>query len=832
MTSPSRATTRASLALSCVGSVLLPFATTPAVAQDTASGGDKVLGSMTVTDSAIDQAAAVKQSSPKAVRSVRDTPQTVTVLSKEVLEQQNLLSLKDALSTVPGITFGAGEAGSGYGDSITLRGYSANNDITIDGVRDGAQYSRSDVFNIEQIEVTNGANSVQNGAGAVGGNINLVTKRPLATDQAIFQGGVGTDNYYRATADINQHLTENIAFRLNAMYNHNDIPGRDVEKNDRWGVAPSVTLGIGGPTRMTIEYFHQEEKNIPQFGVPYFSNQFINGPIPGTDRSNYYGYRNIDIQRIHVDQANMIFEHEFTDKISIRNLTRWQQVKQFSRVDGPEGNFCLANGSATGITGAGIACVPANTVVAGVTTVYGARPGYFSPTGGSRGATRDTVNRLAYNQTDLKAVFNTAGVEHTLDLGVSLSRENYSLNTGNSIRNADGSIYVLPLYDIYNPDAITGTNGGGVVYGSNIYTGPLNFIVSARTHARQDDYAFYLFDALKFSEHFELNGGVRWEHSSGYSQTDNLNITGPALGLVSASLATVRNSANLFSFRIGAVYKPVEQVTLYAAYGNSKTPSQSTVNSLGACTIAGVGTATTSTCNTKPEGAKNYEVGVKAELFNGGLLATLALFRNERDSYRVAAGVPGVADQQLDGYSRVNGLSAGLSGNITPAWSITANYTYLKSKLIRSVSRACIAAPGTGACTNSVAFPDPAAGAQLQATPNHSGSIYTAYTLPFGLTLGYGATYQGSFAENLPAIAGPGTLYPAGSLIPVFRSHNYLVHNATISYAFNEKLTAQVNVKNIGDKLYYTRIRSVGVGTGWATPGDARSAVFSLTYKM
>lgn len=821
-----------SLALSCVGTIFLPFGAAHAQSEQSSGQGDRVLRGVTVTDTAISERPDRQQASPKSVRSVRDTPQTVTILSKEVLEQQNLLSLKDALSTVPGITFGAGEAGSGYGDSITLRGYSANNDITMDGVRDSAQYSRSDTFNIEQIEVTNGASSVQNGAGAVGGNINLVTKRPLDTDQAIFQGGVGTANYYRATADINEHLAENIAFRLNAMYNHNDIPGRDVEKNDRWGIAPTITLGIGGPTKMTLGYFHQEENNIPQYGVPYFSNAYLNGPIPGVSRSNYYGYRNIDLQRIRVDQANLIFDHQFDDNVSIRNLTRWQSVKQFSRADGPEGNFCLANGTATGITGAGIACVAANTVTGGVTTVYGARPGYFSPTGGSRGSTRDTDNRLAYNQTDLKAVFKTFDLEHTLDIGASLSRETYALNSGNSIRYADGSVYVPPLYDIYNPNAITGTNGGGVVYGSNIYTGPLNFIVSARTHARQDNYAFYAFDALKISTHFELNGGMRWEHSSGYSQTDNLNTTGAALGQVSASLAAVRNSASLFSFRIGAVYKPIEEVTLYAAYGNSKTPSQSTVNSAGACTLVGVGTATSSTCNTKPEGAKNYEIGVKAELFDGGLLATLALFRNERDSYRVAAGVPGVADQQLDGYSRVNGISAGLSGNITPAWTVTANYTYLKSKLIRSVSLACIAAPGTGTCTNSVAFPDPAAGAELQATPKHSGSIYTAYTLPFGLTLGYGATYQGSFAENLPAIAAANTLYPAGSLIPVFRTPSYLVHNATISYAVNARLSAQVNVKNIGDKLYYTRIRSVGVGTGWATPGDARSAVFTLTYKM
>jgi catecholate siderophore receptor len=109
-----------------------------------------------------------------------DTPQTITVVNRDRMEQQNLLGLRDVLSTLPGITFGAGEGGGGYGDSITLRGFNANSDITTDGVRDSAQYSRTDSFNLEAIELINGANSVYSGAGSVGGNINLVSKFAVA----------------------------------------------------------------------------------------------------------------------------------------------------------------------------------------------------------------------------------------------------------------------------------------------------------------------------------------------------------------------------------------------------------------------------------------------------------------------------------------------------------------------------------------------------------------------------------------------------------------------------------------------------------------------------
>ncbi|MFT3964748.1 MAG: TonB-dependent receptor [Sphingobium sp.] len=797
---------RASLALSCVGSALLPIAAAPLHAQSSAQGESRSLGSVTVTDSAINEAEPGRQqASPKAVRPIRDTPQTITVLGKEVLQQQNLISLTEALSTVPGITFGAGEGGSGYGDSINLRGYSANNDITVDGIRDSAQYSRTDNFNIEQIEITNGANSVTSGSGSVGGTINLVSKRPLDRDQAIFQAGLGTDNYYRVTADVNKKLTDNIAVRLNGMYHHNDIPGREVEQNDRWGVAPAITLGIGGPTQMTVQYLHQEDVNIPQFGVPYFVSASYVGALPGGDRSSYYGFRNLDTQRIKVDQINLIFDHAFSDTLSLRNYTRYQDVRQFTVADGPEGTFCLPNN----LTPTGAACVSGSG--ASAITVPA---GYFLASGGSRGNTRQTRNRIAFNQTDLKAVVNTGFIEHTLDLGFAYMRENYTAATGNSQRLPNGtSTTTNYLYPTYAPNA------------ANTYNLPVNFLVSSRPRSRVENYAFYLFDAMKLGSHIELNAGVRWERNVGRSQTDSINVSAPTapatvnpnFGVVTPG-AVLRNADNLFSYRIGLVYKPVETVSLYVAYGNSKTPSQSTVN--GSCTSNLTATIPSSTCSSRPEGAKNYEIGGKAELFDGGLLLTAALFRNERDSYRVASGDPLVPDQQTDGRSRVHGLSLGASGHITPAWSITANYTYLESKLLQGVSDKCLANPGSGNCTNTVANPNPGAGYELQAVPKHSGSIYTAYTLPFGLTIGYSATYQGKFAFNAPTTQGA----------TVYYSDDYLVHNANIIYDFSKALSAQVNVKNIGDKLYYTRIRSNG--NGWATPGDARSAVVTLTYKM
>ncbi|MGE0047115.1 MAG: TonB-dependent receptor plug domain-containing protein, partial [Hyphomonadaceae bacterium] len=206
-----RSRAKAAVAQAAFGVSLLALGAHGAFAQEAqyAEAGEVSGVTVTATPNVAD--------SPRYTAPVLDLPQTITVVEREIIDQQNLLGLRDVLSTLPGITFGAGEGGGGYGDSINLRGYSASNDITVDGVRDSAQYTRSDPFNLDQIEVTNGANSVYGGAGSIGGSINLVTRRPVDSTYAIVTGAIGTDEYARGTLDWNQELSDTAAFRLNAM---------------------------------------------------------------------------------------------------------------------------------------------------------------------------------------------------------------------------------------------------------------------------------------------------------------------------------------------------------------------------------------------------------------------------------------------------------------------------------------------------------------------------------------------------------------------------------------------------------------------------------------
>lgn len=745
------------------------------------------------TVSGIDvEARLTKQNNPKVTAEPLTNPQTVTVVSRGVIEAQNLLSLRDILSTVPGITFGAGEGGGGFGDSINLRGYTASNDITLDNVRDSAQYSRSDTFNIEQIEVTNGASSVYSGAGAVGGVINIVSKRPTARNHTVVSAGLGTDDYRRATVDANHRLNDSVAVRLNAMIHRNDAPGRDVERFKRWGVAPSVTIGLDGPTQFTATYLHQEDRNTPQYGVPYYNG----AAVPGVDPGAYYGYANLDRQDQDVDVLTGIVDHDFGGGLKLRNLTRYQKVTQVTVVNPPQGVYCLANGqkpvawsqstTATNITGY-TACLATDPA-----------PGFYAPSG-PRGNLRDTENTLLYNQTDLTWDGELAGMQHTLVFGAAFLDEDFHLDTGNILRQANGATVALPAMSIANP--------------VNVYTGPVNFIQSSAQDGRRKNQAVYLFDNIVLNEQWSINGGVRWEHNEGVNSTDTYNTTvGASLGVVTPGVKA-RSEDDLLTYRIGVVYKPIPNASLYVAYGNSETPSQSTVNGTGACVAV---PGPTASCTVDPETAEIFEIGAKWDV-GGRLSLTAALFRNDRTNYRVASNDPTLPAAQLDGSARVEGVALGVTGQITADWAIFANYTYLDSE-VRQGADDFFAAQGR----------DFTRGDALLQVPDHAFSLFTTYELrSWNVQLGYGVTYQGeSYLTQHGQVTNSNP--PVRTTIPLVKSDDYWVHRATIAWTPRPDLELRLNVNNLFDETYYVRIRN----NGWATPGDRRNATLTANYRF
>jgi len=299
--------------------------------------------------------------SPKFTQPLRDIPQTIAIIPKETIQAQGATTLRDVLRNVPGITFQAGEGGGGLpGDSFTLRGFSASNDMFIDGVRDPGGYTR-DAFNLEQVEVAKGPSSSIAGRGTTGGAVNQVTKSPNRQSEGSASIGVGSADHRRATLDVNRPFgapTIGTAFRLNAMFTDSGVPGRDVVENRGWGIAPSVAAGLGSPTQMVVKYQHLSQDNVPDYGLPWGSSPgFPTGAFrstPPIDQSNFYGLRDYDFENIASDVATGEVSHRFNGALTLRNLTRYSKTDRDSAITSPRppnrqlqrrtmGNDTLAN---------------------------------------------------------------------------------------------------------------------------------------------------------------------------------------------------------------------------------------------------------------------------------------------------------------------------------------------------------------------------------------------------------------------------------------------------------------------------------------------------------
>jgi catecholate siderophore receptor len=726
-------------------------------------------------------------SSPKYTELLRDTAQTITVIPSDLIQQQGGLLLRDVLrQNVPGITFGAGEGGS-YGDSINIRGFAATNDIQVDGVRQSANTTHTDPFDTQSIEVVQGTSSVYSGAGALGGTINLVSKLPTASDFTALSVGGGTADYLRGTADVNRTFgdpEQGMAARLNVMGHRNEVADRDVTSYDRWGIAPSFTWGLNTPTRLTLAYVHEHDRNLPEYGIPL--RNFA--PVPGVDRDNYYGFSNVDVERIDSDAVTAIVSHDFGATAVLRNLTRWEDYSRYSITDAAEGRICLAPGQYP--LGTNLQA-PAATLRCGAT---GASPleGIGGPTytpGGPIGNLRDTNNRIIANQTDLTIRFNTGVISHAAVVGLALSREAYSQDTSREYLNANGTTYLLTPESLYDPQ--------------HTFTQPINRLINGHANSVVQNQAVYAFDTLKFNEQWLLGGGVRYEHNKAsyesWTATPAASLTVPLGPLVPAATNPLVNDDHLVSYRGALLYKPVEAGSIYVSYGNSKLPSASTVN--GSCTT---------NCNVDPQTAVSYELGVKWDLFRGAAAFSGAVFRTDRQNYLVASGDPNVPTQQLDGKARVDGVQIGLAGNITHDWAVFTNYAHLRSEVLRSVSDFTIATTGI----------DAQAGNPLANTPKDSANLWTTYNLHHGFLVGYGVNYT-SWVWATANDATPTAIYNRAT-IPGF-----VVHNLMTTYTWNKHFNLQLNVSNLFDKEYFTQLRTVSTTSGWVNPGAGRTATLA-----
>ncbi|MGO1248000.1 MAG: TonB-dependent receptor [Oceanisphaera sp.] len=598
-----------------------------AVSAQTNAQSVSQLDTITVQDTQEQGYKANESASNKYVKPLLDTPQTVTVVPKEVMKEQQALSLRQVLSNVSGITFDAGEGGGGSGDKINIRGFSANSNMQIDGLRDSSQNNRTDTFNIEQVEVLKGPNSVFGGAGTTGGAINQVSKAPKLRDFAEIGASLGTDKYHRMTLDVNKTL-DNVgvdsAFRINLMAHENNVPGRDDIDRERFGIAPSVTIGLSEDTRATLSYFHQEDDNLPDYGLPAIDGKVL----PGVDSESYFGWRNLDEEKIKTDAVTLKLEHDLNENVRIENQTRYSRIHKDTTVSASHVSKFRNDGTRKNPN-------------------YVALPdGQYLPAG-PQGYRRDTTNDMWINQLGVSAEFDTGSLTHDVLVGGEISRETYDLTSGSYNLDFPNNGYTFPNHP-------------------GKWDGPTDYKNSGGTDAVLNTKALYVFDTIGLAPKWDLSLGLRHDWISGeVSAKDEPGVT--------------TTSDQMFSGRAGLVFKPADNGRVYLAYGTSFNPSAEGLVTGGRLALRNADGVE----NLNPEKNETWELGTKWELMDGRLGLDGALFRvdksnaQEKDSNDVL---------YTAGEQRVQGVELGVTGEITEQWKLFANYTLLDSETRNSIT--------------------------------------------------------------------------------------------------------------------------------------------------
>lgn len=601
-------------------------------AQPGTADGERVLRGVTVLETVEEGYRAENVSSPKFTAPLAEIPQTIAVIRKELLFDQGAGSLAEALRNTPGITFTLGENGNtSSGDSITMRGFDTSASIFLDGIRDLGAVSR-DVFNTEQVEIVKGPSGSDNGRGAPTGYINLASKQPLLEDLAVTSLSGGSDSRLRFTGDLNSPLDaiDGAAVRLNLMYDKGDNAGRDYTGNERWGIAPSLALGLDGSTRAYFNYLFIKQDNLPDGGIPaigilgYRSNstdpaiaEAVNA-APRVSTRNFYGSLD-DYQHVVANMFTARVEHDFGPSTTLRNTARYGRYTMERVITGVNTLGNLGEGGVVNDRSAW--------------TVSRSRQ------------LRDEENEILTNQTNLTTVFSTGAVSHSLSTGIEFIHESQVSTAGVATGTAQPANLYAPSV---NDSFVALTPTGAVTDGSTTTA------------------AAYLFDTLRFSEQWSLNLGLRFDHYRTGTTTTQPAATPPVAS------TRLTDDGNLFTGKAGLVYSPVENGMFYLAAATSEQPP-------GGTTFALNSTPTNiNNPNLDPQEATNLEVGSKWELFDNQLVVGFAAFdtRNRNDQ---AVDVNGEVTQF--GERRVRGVELYASGMITPGWQVSAGIASMDTEV-------------------------------------------------------------------------------------------------------------------------------------------------------
>ena len=736
----------------------LMLAALPGVVLAQQAEAPQTLPALKASAAAEDDYKADRSASPKLSQPLLNTPQTVTVIKQELLREQGATTLSEALRNTPGITMLMGENGNTTsGDAIFMRGFDTQGSIFVDGMRDLGQISR-DVFNIEQVEVIKGPSGADTGRAAASGYINMITKVPSLEAFGNASLSVGDADRVRATLDLNRPLDIGLpgsALRLNLMVQDYGVPGRDEVKNKRYGVAPSLALGLNTPTRAYFTLLHSRQDNRPDGGVPtvgqsgYFNAALSAAGVqpPKPDSSLYYGSLK-DYEDVTIDMFTVRVEHDLAPGVTLRNSSRYGRSTQEALR-----------------TGVNALVLPADLNDFSAYQVARTRQGKYQE------------NEILTNQTQLSAEFGSGAVRHAVVGGVELAYEKqyaptYALPSG--VTQAAANLYAPSTSDTF----VTPVRNGAYSRGST------------------RSVALYAFDTLKLGAQWELTAGVRLEKyktelDSAALSTLTTYPTLPEGTLVPVSLA---KSGNLFGWKLGALYKPAPNGSVYVSAANSEQPPG------GANLTLSSSVSSASNPSLDPQKGSNLELGTKWEFLGGSVALAGALFRAENRNELVQDAVDTTLYTQV-GKRRVQGLELSVVGQVTQALQLNAGLVRMDSEILRAAATT--------------------QGGDIQWSPKLTFTSWATYKLPFGLTVGGGARY----VDNAATTSNVDTRTTTG----ISRMPAYWVVDALVSYPVSRHLNLQLNLYNLFDETY---LAAVNNGRSRYTPGPPRSALLTANLQF
>lgn len=740
LSSASRFALAASISVSLTAFAAVPAAAQEAVPADEQETGDSIVTPPLEVKGTADSYSTDHLSSAKQTAPLLDTPQTVNVIPQQVIKEQGARNLTEILRNTPGISFNAGENGfATSANNFQLRGFDASGDIFIDGSRDSGSYTR-DAFNVENVEVFKGP-AADNGRGSAGGYVNIVTKTPGLSDFSNADVSYGFDEYdsedrRRATVDVNRKIDDSTAVRINALIEDSGVPGREMAEAKAWGLAPSVAFGLGQEFRTVLSYEHVERNDIPDWGLPGAAFAETGSP----DAQAAFDPALAGVPR----DTYYGLASDFDDVTSDVFLARFEydlspaatlsNQTRYSIVD-RQSRFTTPTGNAGG------------GVINTQTLFY------------------DRENKTLSNLTNLSYEFATGSLKHHLSVGIDLSKEESDANRFNGVASATSA---------YNPDPYR--------------IGALPFVPAATTDVEVKTVAAYAYDTIELSPQWQVTGGARVERYDAEINASDASIGG---------FSRYEEGETLFGGKIGVVYKPAPNGSLYVSAGMAEDPhtsflSNPDISRTGANAfpgfVPGVGPVT----------SVNYEVGAKWDVLDEMLSLTASLFHTEKQDVPIAprGTLIGFQDQVVEG------LELGAAGQITPEWNVYGGLLLMDSErqldnpaLIDSIILDPLNPAGNrpgdyGTATTSD-------GDELAFTPNVTANLWMTYRLPAGVTLGGGMRYVGSSWLGRPddalRIIANGTY----GKLPA-----YTVFDAMVSYEVTENVTVRLNVENIADKTY------------------------------